>query len=51
MKLSATSLLAVGATQPLAADRFSPLSRVVTRCRLRGNLVGSCRSQARPPLL
>ena len=39
MKPSATSLLAAGATQPLAADRFSPLSRVVTRCRLCGDLV------------
>jgi len=38
-KPSATSLLAVGATQPLAADRFSPLSRAVTRCCLRGDLV------------
>ena len=39
MKPSATSLLAAGATQPLAADRFSPLSHVVTRCHLRGDLV------------
>ena len=39
MKPSATSLLAAGATQPLAADRFSPLSHAVTRCHLRGDLV------------
>ena len=39
MKPSATSLLAAGATQPLAADRFSPLSHAVTRCHLRGDLL------------
>ena len=31
-----------------AADRVSPLSHAVTRCRLYGDSFGSCRSQTRP---